>query len=558
MRACEIPNNKDERILILAPFGMDAVLTARFLRKEDFQVEICDTIERLCQEMLDGAGPIFITSEVLTHDAVQRLIEALRQQPAWSDIPLIILVSGGEAPPVNAELLTMLSEVGNVTFIERPVRVMTLMSTLRAALRARYRQYDVRDYIEKQKLAVAEREALLLSEQQARAEAERASRLKDEFLATVSHELRTPLNAMLGWTHLLRNGRLDTQAAAHALDTIERNVRLQSQLIEDLLDISRIITGKLRLDIRLVDPTSFIDAAIEAVLPAADAKGINIQKEIDSKISSVSGDQARLQQVVWNLLSNAIKFTQRGGRVHVRLERINSHIEISVSDNGEGIKPEFLPFVFDRFRQADGTTTRRYSGLGLGLAIVRHIVELHGGTIHVKSDREGKGATFTVRLPLAPNYRLGAGAEEEPVHPIAATNNHHPIEYADKLNGLKVLVVDDEVDTLELIKISLGQCGAEVTMARSSAEALKQLEQITPDVIISDIGMPEEDGFEFIRKVRGLPAERGGRVPAVALTAYARGKDRLQVLRSGYQMYVPKPVELAELAAIVANVAGRM
>jgi signal transduction histidine kinase/ActR/RegA family two-component response regulator len=561
MTTTDPQNIQDQRILILAPTGRDGQLTARFLRDDGLSVQVCERIEQLCREMLEGAGLVFLTGEALTPGATQYLVEALGRQPTWSDIPLVVLTSGGGGTPANAGVLATLGEAGNVTLIERPVRVLTLLSAVKSALRARRRQYQVREHLarealSKQALQQSEerlREALD-SEREARALAEEASRLKDEFLATVSHELRTPLTAVLGWTHLLRGGRLDAQASAHALETVERNARSQNQLIEDLLDVSRIITGKLRLDVRAVAPADVIEAAVEAVLPAAEAKDIRLQKVLDTKAGSISGDPSRLQQVVWNLLSNAIKFTPRGGRVHVRLERVNSHIEISVSDTGDGIRAEFLPFVFDRFRQADGSTRRQHGGLGLGLSIVRHLVELHGGTVRVDSAGEGGGATFTVKLPLVPVYRRDAGAER--VHP-AATDAHHPVEYPDKLDGLKVLVVDDEPDTLELIKELLSQCGAEVFTAASSAEALDLLRGVTPNVIVSDIGMPGEDGFEFIRKVRALPPERGGRIPAVALTAYARAEDRLRVLRSGYQMHVAKPVELAELVAIVSNVVGR-
>jgi len=502
-----------------------------------------------------------LRAKTLSLDATQCLVEVLAQQPTWSDIPLVVLTSGGGGTPRNADALATLGEAGNLTLIERPVRVLTLVSTVKSALRARRRQYQVRDYLAKEELS---KEALKRSEErlrvvfnserEARAVAEEASRLKDEFLATVSHELRTPLAAVLGWTHLLRGGRLDEKASAHALETVERNARSQNQLIEDLLDVSRIITGKLRLDVRAVAPAEVIEAAVEAVLPAAGAKDIRLDKILDTGVSSISGDPSRLQQVVWNLLSNAIKFTPRGGRVHVRLERVNSNVEISVSDSGDGISPEFLPYVFDRFRQADGSTRRQYGGLGLGLAIVRHLVELHGGTVRADSAGEGQGATLTVRLPLVPIYQRDSGAER--VHP-AASDAHRPVEYPDKLDGLKVLVVDDERDTLALIEELLTQCGAEVFTASSSAEALELLRDLTPGIIVSDIGMPGEDGFEFIRKVRELPPERGGRIPAVALTAYARAEDRLRVLRSGYQMHVAKPVELAELVAVVSNVVGR-
>ncbi|MFL6337165.1 MAG: PAS domain S-box protein [Pyrinomonadaceae bacterium] len=397
--------------------------------------------------------------------------------------------------------------------------------------------------------------------QRARAEAERlyreaqeSSRLKDEFLATVSHELRTPLTAILGWAHMLRTGQFNDESARRAFETVERNARAQAQLIDDLLDVSRIVTGKLRIDVRPVDPNTFIEAAVEAVRPAAEAKGVRLQKVLDTGTVSVSGDPVRLQQVVWNLLSNAIKFTPRGGRVQVRLERVNSHVEVAVSDDGAGIPPDFLPHVFDRFRQADQKTTRQHGGMGLGLAIVRHLVELHGGTVRAESGGEGQGATFTVLLPVAPVYH--SDEEGARVHP-AARSTLPTFELFDRLDGLKVLVVDDEPDTREMLKAGLGQCGAEVWVAASAAEALEAIEQAPPDLIISDIGMPGEDGYEMMRRIRRLPAEAGGRVPAIALTAYARVEDRMHALRAGYQMHVPKPVELAELAAVAASLAGR-
>ncbi len=385
-------------------------------------------------------------------------------------------------------------------------------------------------------------------------EAQEASRLKDEFLATVSHELRTPLTAILGWAHMLRTGQLDGGSASNAFETIERNARAQAQLIDDLLDVSRIITGKLRIDVRPVDPNSFIEAAVEAVRPAAEAKGVRLQKVLDTGVVSVSGDPVRLQQVVWNLLANAIKFTPRGGRVQVRLERVNSHVEVAVSDTGSGIPAEFLPHVFDRFRQADQKTTRRHGGMGLGLAIVRHLVELHGGTARAESAGEGQGATFTVLLPVAPVYSVEPS--EGRVHP-ASRDTLPNFDCPDRLDGMKILVVDDEPDTRAMLKAGLTRCGAEVTVAGSAAEALEALKAWAPEVLISDIGMPDEDGYALIKKVRALPAAEGGRVPAIALTAYARAEDRMQALRSGYQMHVPKPVELAELAAIVASLSRR-
>jgi PAS domain S-box-containing protein len=383
-------------------------------------------------------------------------------------------------------------------------------------------------------------------------EAQEANRLKDEFLATVSHELRTPLTAILGWAHLLRGGQLEDEGVVKALETIERNARSQAQLIDDLLDVSRIVTGKLRLEIMPVSPHTFIDPAVEAVRPAAEAKGVRLQKVIDTGMETVMGDPARLQQVVWNLLTNAIKFTPRGGRVQVRLERANSQVEIAVTDTGAGIDPEFLPHVFERFRQADQKSTRQHGGLGLGLAIVRHLMELHGGTVRADSGGEGAGATFTVTLPVAAVHR--SDDAEERVHP-AARDMRPSHGCPERLDGLRVLVVDDEPDAREMLSVGLGQCGAKVTTASSAREALEAVAGGKFDAMISDIGMPGEDGYELIRRVRALPS--GGRIPAVALTAYARTEDRLRALRAGFEMHVSKPVELTELVVVIANLVRR-
>jgi len=385
-------------------------------------------------------------------------------------------------------------------------------------------------------------------------QAEESSRLKEEFLATISHELRTPLSAILGWTRMLRMGQLSPEDSAKALDTIERNARTQAQLVDDLLDVSRIITGKLRMDVRPADPNSFIDAAVEAVKPAADAKGVRVQKVVDTGAISIPGDPVRLQQVVWNLLSNAIKFTPRGGYVQIRSARVNSHLEIVVSDTGQGISADFLPHVFDRFRQADQKASRLYGGMGLGLAIVRHLVEMHGGNVYASSEGEGKGATFTVMLPIAPIYQVDSSGSR--VHP-GARDLLPANDITERLDGLNILVVDDEPDTRDLLRQGLEYCGAKITVAGSASEALNEIKISLPDILISDIGMPGSDGYELIREVRRLPAARGGRIAAIALTAYTRTEDRLQALRAGYDMHVPKPVELAELVAVAASVARR-
>lgn len=401
--------------------------------------------------------------------------------------------------------------------------------------------------------ALALRDELLEREHAARQEAETANRAKDEFLATVSHELRTPLNAILGWAHMLRANRLDEITQSRALETIERNAKSQAQLIEDILDVSRIVTGKLRLDVRPVELAPVVEAAIDSVRPAADAKDIRIEAILDPRAGPVSGDANRLQQIVWNLVSNAVKFTSKGGRVQVRIERVNSRVEIIVSDSGQGITSDFIPYVFDRFRQADATSTRRYGGLGLGLAIVRHLTEMHGGIVTAASSGEGLGATFTVKLPV-----IAAHVDElasERVHPTSggSVSSLPP----PNLDGVKVLVVDDEPDTREMLRVMVGQFGALVKACSSSFEALNVLKDWEPDVIVSDIEMPDEDGYELIRKVRRAEASTGARlVPAVALTAYARVEDRMRALSAGYQMHIAKPAEPAELAIVIASLAG--
>jgi PAS domain S-box-containing protein len=398
------------------------------------------------------------------------------------------------------------------------------------------------------------RTRLLSSEKLARNEAERANRLKDEFLATISHELRNPLNAILGWAHMLRLGKLTPPNIERAVETIYRNAKSQAQLVADLLDVSRIISGKLRLDVRTVDLIAIVNAAIDSIRPAADAKSIRVQTMLDPAAGPISGDADRLQQIVWNLLTNAVKFTPKGGRIQVKVQRIDSHVEILVSDSGVGISKEFLPYVFDRFRQADASTTRIHGGLGLGLSIVHQLVDLHGGSVSVQSEGEGKGATFTIQLPFV--SVISSQKEAETVNP-AAVEEMSTFAGLPSLQGLKVLVVDDEADTRELIREVLKECGSEVILSRSAAEALEALEQHRPDILISDLGMPDEDGYSLITKIRALPAERGGHIPAAALTAYARAEDRMRVLRSGFQFHLPKPVDSAELVTVVASLAGR-
>ncbi|RCJ42123.1 hybrid sensor histidine kinase/response regulator [Nostoc minutum NIES-26] len=412
--------------------------------------------------------------------------------------------------------------------------------------------------------------AQVIREQTARQEAEAANRMKDEFLAVLSHELRTPLTSMLGWSKILRSKKLDETATAKALDAIERNATSQVQLIEDILDVSRIIRGQLRLNLCAINPITVVEAALQAVRPLGDTKGIRINTMLDGTLGSVCGDPARLQQVVWNLLTNAIKFTPKGGEVEVRLEKIeqetrdiqlisasvplcfpaSSSAQIQVIDTGIGIESDFLPKVFERFRQADSTTTRAHNGLGLGLAIVRHLVELHGGTIMAESPGSGQGATFTVRLPLMPDENQGHRSSE------AGQENSVISSFPDTsapLTGLKVLIVDDETDTRNFLAFMFEEYGASATAVASVDAALAVLEQSKPDVLISDIGMSEQNGYTLIRQLRSLEPEKGGNIPAIALTAYSREEDRLQALAAGFHQHLSKPIDPNKLIAVVAN-----
>jgi PAS domain S-box-containing protein len=398
-----------------------------------------------------------------------------------------------------------------------------------------------------------EREELLISERTARTDAERANRLKDEFLATLSHELRTPLNAIVGWAQLLKLGQLDPVESKNAVEAIDRNARAQAQMIADLLDVSRINSGKVRLDVQAVEPWTVVEAALEAVVPAVEAKEIRLIKVLDPKAGPVQGDPGRLQQVVWNLVNNAVKFTPKGGKIQVTLQRIDSHIEISVADNGQGIRGEILQNIFERFRQGDASTTRTSGGLGLGLAIAKQLVELHGGTIHAESAGEGQGATFLVRLPLAP-VRSRVERPAAVATPAGATRAYEAD--AQQLIGVRVLIIDDDADARTLTKRVLTGFGAEPEVADGADEAFLVLERFEPHVLISDLGMPNHDGFQLIRQVRA----RGysfQKLPAIALTAFAAAADRQKALQAGFQLHLTKPVDPAELSAAIATLIGR-
>lgn len=430
-------------------------------------------------------------------------------------------------------------------FTERTERIVAGIAAQAAVAIDNTRLYEVAQH------AAEERKVLLESERSARAEAERTSQMKDEFLATLSHELRTPLSAILGWAQVLRRGSRDQADLQRGLETIERNARAQAQLIEDLLDMSRITSGKVLLHMQTVAAPIIIDAALETVRPAADAKNIRLEKCYQRDAAPISGDPGRLQQVIWNLLSNAIKFTPRDGRVRVEVASDGDYTEICVSDTGAGIEPEFIGHVFERFRQADASTTRRHGGLGLGLAIVKHLVEQHGGTVHVESEGENRGARFTIRLPKAGPHTQPARVDRATVNPPPP---HSPDTVLSDLSGVNVLVVDDEPDARDLIKRILSDCSANVVTAGSASAALAAFRDIRPDVLVSDLGMPDVDGFELLARVRALGQDAGSDVAAVALTAFARPEDRNRALDAGFQAHISKPVEPGELIATVASI----
>lgn len=413
---------------------------------------------------------------------------------------------------------------------------------------ARLHVEELSKYITELQVSEEARGQLLLRAERARSEAEAANRIKDEFLATLSHELRTPLTSLLGWSSVLREAKRDEKVLSQGLEAIDRNARVQAQLIDDLLDVSRIVSGKLNLDVRPLDISSVTRAAINVVRPAADAKGIALDYWAQPGLGAISADSARLQQIIWNLLSNAVKFTQHGGKISVRVEQVGLDARVTVQDTGQGIDPEFLPRVFDRFLQADSSTTRSFGGLGLGLAIVRHLVELHGGTVSAYSDGVNQGATFSATFPLLAD-------RTEPVT-TAHSGEMNVFEFR-SLDGLRVLLVDDEPEARQIISTVITRTGAEVKACTSASEALANLAEWKPDVILSDIAMPDEDGYSFIGKVRALPRDKGGDTPAAALTAYARDVDRRQALAAGYQMHIAKPIGAGQLVTMIARLAGR-
>jgi signal transduction histidine kinase len=515
------------RILLVDDDDVDRLAVKRLLKQTRFDVSVEERLDR--DSALAAVGPDSFDCVLLDYnlpgtDGVEILTEL---RALGQTMPVIALTGQGDE-----EVAVALMKAGAVDYLNKNnLTAERLERSLRFALAMQRAEQERRELLER--------------EQRARLEAQEANRAKDEFLATLSHELRTPLNAILGWSRLLAGGSLDHETTQRAIEIIDRNSRLQAQLIEDLLDISRIITGKLRLDMRLTSAGRVIDASLESVRSAADAKRIVIEHALASPNEAIFCDPGRMQQVVWNLLSNAIKFTPEGGMVHVDAERQGSSVVISVADTGIGINKDFLPFVFDRFRQQDGASTRAHGGLGLGLSIVRHLVELHGGAVEATSAGEGRGARFSVRVPVAPIHAGEIEAREMDGAPSPALPS---------LNGVCVLVVDNEPDARALVRTVLEGCGARVIEAEGAREALAAIAAQMPDVLLSDIAMKGEDGYSLIRRVRAMRAPARF-LPSAAFTAFATAADRARALLAGYQAHLPKPVEPSELAAVVAALA---
>lgn len=540
---------EERRVLLLAPTRRDSEAIGVVCSSQSIETLVCASIEEVCNVLATGAGALVLAEEPLAAEP-ESLLACLASQPVWSDLPIIVLSRAGSESP---KLMDLLARLGNISVVERPVRISTFLSTIKVALRGRCHQYEVRDHLEQLRLLESERTALWESERSARAEAERAGRMKDEFLATLSHEIRTPLNAILGWTHILADGEASGDDLAKGLEVIERNARAQAQIVSDLLDMNRIINGKVRLEPRRVELAGIVHAAVETITPTAIAKGVRISVAIDPSLGEIWGDPDRLQQVFWNLLSNAVKYTTRDQQVHVFAARSPSHLEIRVTDTGEGIDPEFLPHVFDRFRQADGSSTRRHGGLGLGLAIVKQLVELHGGSVSASSEGPGRGSTFLVLFPTD-SHPMPQSSEPQQHH--GSTDGPAPPSTHGSIGPVKVLVVDDEQDSRDMVRLVLESRRALVRTAASASEAVRLVQDWRPDIVISDIGMPDEDGYSLIRRVRALSPEHGGRTAAIALTAYARAEDRANALRAGFQFHIPKPVEPDTLIDVVVRAVG--
>jgi signal transduction histidine kinase/DNA-binding response OmpR family regulator len=507
------------------------------------------------QAVIDTVARERRTLRLTEFDEMLRSIELSRAPRSFLAAPL-------HASSRVCGLVYLINKFGADEFSEADERLVVTLSTQVGIAYENAKLYsDAQRHAEELQAEIAERKLaeqevakLLVSEQAARAEAEQANRTKDEFLATLSHELRTPLSAILGWTHLVRTGKLDPPQTQRAFETIERNARSQSQLIDDLLDVSRIITGKLQIELKPVELTPVVETAFEAVRPAFEAKHIDFQTVCDSPSCVVLGDANRLQQVLWNLFSNAVKFTPHEGKVRVTVRRFDPAVSIIVQDSGVGIKKDFIPFIFDRFRQADGSTTRAHGGLGLGLSIVKHLVQLHQGNVEVESKGEDRGSIFKVTLPLASAM---TASKVDDAESNELDSNGHQLHDSHLLEGLRVLVVDDEADTRELVTAILTRSGGQVKCSESAAEAIRDMKTWDPDVLVSDIGMPREDGYSLIKKLRRSKTKRARQIPAIALTAYATDEDRIQALSAGFQVHVAKPIEAQVLVKSIAALTGR-
>jgi len=522
----------ESRILVLAPTGRDAAMTCEALRDAGMHAEPFRDMAGVCPVIEEGAGALLVAEEAFDAESFARLAGTLQRQEPWSDLP-IVLLAGNEFSDSVDRAGRLLVPLRNVMVLERPIRVPVLVAALQVALRARLRQYELRGHLTERERDAAARARALEAAQEARREAEAASRLKDEFLATVSHELRTPVNVILGWAGMLcREGSPD-ERRAHALEVIFRNARAQARVIDELLDISRIISGKMRMDVAPVELLPLLYEAVDAVRPALEAKRLAITTDASTTIPILFGDPDRLRQVFFNLLTNAAKFTPDGGRIAIAVKRAHGQVEIRITDTGIGIPADVLPYVFDRFRQADSTTTRNYGGLGLGLAIVRQLVELHGGTVEATSAGAGMGSEIIVRLPAARKPQAGrnAGDTREGVHD----------QELPRLSGVRLLIVDDDPDGREMVAELLQGLGAVVTCSASGEEALTVIGDVNPDVVVADIAMPGVDGFSLMNRLRGMLGDR--KPPAIALSAYARAEDQARALASGFDAHVPKPVD---------------
>lgn len=502
-------------VLVLGPSPSDSSVAASVLLEAGINAIACEHLTQLCAAMTSGCGALVIAEEALAVEEVSILQSALTNQEAWSDIPVILLTNNN-----SHEATEVFSRSGNISLLERPFARLTLIQSVNVALRARHRQYQVRDLLEQQALATQKR---------------------DEFFATLSHELRTPLNVILGWLDILKNEKRDSITFDAAIDTLDRNAQIQKGLIDDLLDISRIVTGKLVFDYKSISFTDTIRSTVNGFIPRAAAKNIQIEMNIPEEPLAVMADEQRIGQVLSNLLTNAIKFTPEGGKIWIDLIQLKDRCTLVIKDNGQGVDPSFLPYIFDRLKQEDMSTTRTHGGLGLGLAIASHIVEEHKGMIQAFSKGRGQGMTVSVSLPVLSQKLAQPTFQEE----IKLTPN--------LLSGVRVLVVDDSQDILYLLRMWLGKAGAEVKLTHSADEVLKEINSFRPHVFVSDIGMPEVDGYQLITKIRALPDQQSRNVPAIALTAYAREEEKARALKTGFQMHISKPISNYQLVTAVSS-----